>query len=336
MKTIFKLFICMSLLGLLIWSCNKTKLSDDLPDQFPGLVSPIDLEYSQGIIARIDAFREKMNSPLKVEQMMTLEDAVWNIEALINADLAEPWQPSHDQIVFVSYHPYTLDENGLIAESQVQEILDDITQAIIQEFSIIPTNEKFIRFTDVALGEDPDHNEVMVATTGFNLNFILGTYWPFDPDDDWIWGTLGEEFGQPPAGKCDGTQIGVSDGSNELEWRLNNPVTVGQGTAYTDIEIVEVGFWNVDQLNAERTYWGQTYDDCLDDQELTELLISADQLYNEFNDNIEYIELDEGARPVGKDFISTAIEDALTPSPRGVIYFHVHLIKYGVPYVIPD
>jgi hypothetical protein len=331
MKSLINILVIFTFATFVLLSCRKDNTT---LNQLPDGITQSQLDYSKSVNARINAFREKMNSPLKTEETMTLDDAIWNIEALINADIVEQGQPTHDQIVFKSNHDFTLDENGMISESQVQQILDEMLAEIDYQYSQIGTEEKYVRFTDIALGVDENDNEVMMATTGFSLNYILGTYWPFNADDDWIWGTPGEELGAPPAGKCDGTMAGDSDGSNELEWRLNHPISLPPGTSYTDIQVIEVYPDFVEQLNAERIYNGGNFYDCLDDQELTTLLISADQIYYDYNDNDPYIEMDEGARPVGKNFISTEIIDDFTLTDHGTLYVHAHEIRYGIPYVI--
>lgn len=331
MKSLINILVIFILVTFVFLSCRK---DDTSVKQSPDGVSQSQLDYSKSVVAKINAFRDKMNSPLKTEEMMTLDDAIWNIEALVNADIAEQGQPTSDQIIFESNHAFTLDENGMISDDQVQQILEDVIDEINSQEAQIETEEKYVKFIDIDLSNDENNNEVIVATTGFSLNFILGTYWPFDADDDWIWGTPGEEYGAPPAGKCDGTMVGVSDGSNELEWRLNHPISLPPGTSYTDIQVVEVYPDFVEQLFAERIYNGGNFYDCLDDQELTTLLISAHQIYNNYNDNDPYIELDEGARPVGKNFISTEIIDDFTLTDHGTLYVHAHEIRYGIPYVI--
>jgi hypothetical protein len=333
MKSLINIII-FTLAASVIVSCKKNDVNDISHSQLPDGITQSQVDYSKSIVAKIDAFREKMNSPLKTEEMMTLDDAIWNIEALVNADIAEQGQPTSDQIIFASNHAFTLDENGMISDEQVQQILEEVIDDIDTREAQIETDEKYVKFIDLALGNDGNNNEVIVATTGFSLNFILGTYWPFNANDDWKWGTVGEEYGAPPAGKCDGTMVGVSDGSNELEWRLNHPISLPPGTSYTDIQVVEVYPDLVEQLFAERIYNGGNINDCLDDQELTTLLISADQIYYNYNDNDPYIEIDEGARPVGKNFISTEIIDDFTASNLDVEYVHVHKIRYGIPYVI--
>ncbi|MDZ7742515.1 MAG: hypothetical protein U5Q03_12385 [Bacteroidota bacterium] len=100
---------------------------------------------------------------------------------------------------------------------------DQIEDSLYYYLDLIDEEVKLIAFADVQLNSIENNVANIQMISGYGSGYVLGYYEPFNPDDDWIWGTLGESPSYPPRGKCDGTQFGVSDGSNELQRRFNNP-----------------------------------------------------------------------------------------------------------------
>jgi hypothetical protein len=194
---------------------------------------------------------------------------------------------------------------------------------------------KFLTITDVALDSVVGNTAHLSVSNGLGVGQLI-TYEPFEEDDDWIWGTLIE----PLEGKCDGSEIGVSDGSNELEFRLNNPIAQPYRVGYTDIEIVEVYYefcYFLNPFNSYRVFNTTTAMYCLHNEELTEFLDKYDNIVYNYNDvsndisNTVIIEGDdEGARPEDKNFISIDIEDNY--KYEDAVFFHYLFITYGTPY----
>lgn len=159
----------------------------------------------------------------------------------------------------------------------------------------------------------------------------LSKEWPFNEDDDWYWGTLGQELGNPPLGKCDGTQVGVSDGSDELQWRLNNPATQQTQPIYffTDLVMLEATGFEWDN-GAPMLYVGWDYpeDNCLTNDTLTYFLLQSHDIINTYDD-------EGGLRPPGKSFAGVEIMDDLVLIPNDGIHYHKYEVTYGIPSLIP-
>ncbi|RLD31560.1 MAG: hypothetical protein DRI83_12220, partial [Bacteroidetes bacterium] len=167
----------------------------------------------------------------------------------------------------------------------------------------------------------------ITAINGFGFNLVSG-YYPFSDDDDWIWGTLGEDPPTvPPLGKCDGTQQGVSDGSNEIEWRLNygSNTWVGGSGGYTDVETKYAYPDDFPGTSITRIYSDPTLTEynCLYNEDLTYYLVEADDII------YTYGTPPIGLRPANKYFMSIHIID---DNFGDLIYAHRYEVTYGIPY----
>jgi hypothetical protein len=152
-------------------------------------------------------------------------------------------------------------------------------------------------------------------------------YYPFSEDDDWIWGTLNEgppPYGNQPEGKCDGTMQGVSDGSNEITWRLmyGSNTWVGGSRGYTDLITIEVEPDDFpSQIYVDETY---TLSNCLYNEHLQFYLLEADEII--------YNGSPLGVKPAGKNFVGIEIDDTWGGTLGEPFYCHYYYITYGVPY----
>lgn len=156
-----------------------------------------------------------------------------------------------------------------------------------------------------------------------------------------LWGVTHPS--DPPAGRCDGSDIGISDGSDELEWRLNDPNPGDPPTAcaglFTDIETVEVTWetcWyyeppqlpSIFQIEDEAFY-------CMENDTLTFYLEAADLIIYDYNDPSNdqlwtiIIEDGEGARPEGKIFLRIEIEDQFIGHEGVSNWYHRFYITYA-------
>ena len=230
----------------------------------------------------------------------------------------------------------------MVSDQDLQTAFSQMTDTVDYQLSQIVSENKFLVLADIELARVVNHVAYITAHLGYGYNFIYGMYWPFTADDDWIWSTVNEGY-YPPAGKCDGTEYGVSDGSNEIQWRLNNPVIQPSPTTYINLVTIEVNFlncWYNEPPQLSRVFNTTNGNYCLQNEELTNFVMHADWIIYDYNDpsndfgNI-IIEDGEGARPYGWNFIRIEIMDDLLYT--GSTYFHNYSITYGVPTgQIPD
>lgn len=280
--------------------------------------------HSKKVLSLIKQFEQKMNSTLKAGDKIYIDSVVWNSEALQNYNYAIPDTSTRDFIVYKANYTLSVNANNMAYLTDVQTLNSQMETDIQNQLESIDSEETYMRFCDVVLDSIVSNTAYITAINGFGFNLVMG-YYPFSPDDDWIWGTLGEgpPLNYPPAGKCDGTMQGVSDGSNEIAWRLmyGSNTWVGGSGGYTDIVTIEVLPLDFeDQIYIDYT---GTMDNCLYNEDLQYFLLEADEII--------YNEAPTGVKPPGKNFISIKISDEVYVS-SGTRYFHLYLISYGVPY----
>ncbi len=280
--------------------------------------------HSQKVLSLIQQFEQKMNSTLKAGDKIHIDSVVWNSEALQNYNYAIPDTSTRDFIVYKANYTLSVNANNMAYLTDVQTLNSQMETDIQNQLESIDSEETFMRFCDVVLDSIVSNTAYITAINGFGFNLVSG-YYPFSDDDDWIWGTLGEDPPTvPPAGKCDGTMYGVSDGSNEIAWRLmyGSNTWVGGSGGYTDLVTIEVEPTDFEgQIYRDDTY---TIDNCLYNEYLQYYLLEADEIiYN--SDPI-------GVKPAGKNFVGIEIDDTWGGSMQYPFYCHYYSITYGVPY----
>jgi hypothetical protein len=280
------------------------------------------LARSKQVITRIKNFDAKMRSNLKAGEKISIDSSVWNLEALQNLTYAFPDSAMNDFKVMKSNYTIGIDDNGMVLMSDVQSVYTQMEDSLLYKYGQITSDAKVLRFSDVALDSIVGRTAYLSATFGFAFN-ILSFYLPFEDDDDWLWGTLTQTYGDPPLGKCNGTEYGVSDGSDELQRRLNNPYLLFDGQyTFTDLETVEATGYDYN----ERLYVGWDYpeNNCLTNDLLDYYLVQSHNIINNYS---------EGLRIEGKSFASVQIDDDLLIAnyPK---HFHYYYVTYGIRILI--
>jgi hypothetical protein len=304
MKKISRLWIIIPLLALFVISCNK--------EQEP-MTNPVDqaqLEKSHQIIQRIEAFDYKLNGNFKSGESISVDSLVWYTEALENYSHARPDLAYENFVVNKTTYTVTLDNGSLSMQDAAAFFSSMQTDLETELANLDPTDDK-LKLTDVALDSIEGNTAYLSASRVFGINIAV-LYDEFEEDDDWIWGTVEQTlYGDPPAGKCDGTMVGVSDGSDELQRRLNNP-NFAYDQRYIFVDLVTINYINGmtwTELNGDPLLFlihelqpDFSWNYCLTNEALTEQLTNAHTiLYNYDGDG--------GVRPQGLDLSNLIIDD---------------------------
>ncbi len=314
--------VIMLMISFIITSCKK----DEAVPAGQGKNAEL-INHSKKVLSLIKKFEQKMNSTLKAGDKIHIDSVVWNSEALQNYNYAIPDTSTRDFIVYKANYTLNVNANNMAYLTDVQTLNSQMETDIQNQLESIDSEETFMRFCDVVLDSIVSNTAYITAINGFGFNLVSG-YYPFSDDDDWIWGTLGEDPPTvPPLGKCDGTQQGVSDGSNEIEWRLNygSNTWVGGSGGYTDVETKYAYPDDFPGTSITRIYSDPTLTEynCLYNEDLTYYLVEADDII------YTYGTPPIGLRPANKYFMSIHIID---DNFGDLIYAHRYEVTYGIPY----
>ncbi|MBU1369612.1 MAG: hypothetical protein KJ578_13510 [Bacteroidetes bacterium] len=184
------------------------------------MTNPVDqaqLKKSQQIIRLIEGFDNKLNSNLKSGESISVDSLVWYTEALENYNHARPDLAYENFVVNKTTYTVTHD-NGNLSLTDAAEVYANMQTDLANEMADLEGSDNYLKLTDVALDSVQGNTAFLSASRVLGLRLVAGIYEPFDADDDWIWG-----YDQ---GRCDGTMAGVSDASNEIQRRMNNPWVV--------------------------------------------------------------------------------------------------------------
>ena len=285
------------------------------------------IEKSQQIIQRIEAFDTKLTGNFKSGENISVDSLVWYTEALENYNNARPDLAYENFVVSKTTYTVTLDNGNLSMEDAAA--LYSIMQADLETelANLDPTDDK-LKLTDVALDSIEGNTAFLSANRVFGINIAV-LYDEFEEDDDWIWGPINHHY--PPPGRCDGTMVGVSDGSDELQRRLNNPnFSYDQPYIFVNLQTV----WEItgitwqDELGNPMLFfkgsWEPDYseDYCMTNQELTTNLANAHTILYSY-------EGQGGVRPSGKYLSNVDIDDALIPWGYQSSILHLYNATYG-------
>lgn len=309
------------------YSCKKDNTKQAINQQENEV-----LLHNKKVISLIQQFKTKMNSTLKKGDLTELDSAVWNMEALQNYGYAYPDSSTKNFTHIKSYYTITVDANYKVLMSDVQELHNLMEDTLLYQLSQFPEEVACMKFWDVKTDSVVGTTAFLSAVGGYGRN-LTGPYFGFDDDDDWIWGTLGQDLGASPLGKCDGTMIGVSDGSDELQWRLNNPALQQPQPIYffTSLQTLETVGDDWDDIGGVWPLyigWNYPENNCLTNDMLTFYLMNSDEIINTFD-------YEGGLRPAGKIFESVYILDALILNGSNSKHIHYYYVTYGIPSYIP-
>ncbi|PKP51702.1 MAG: hypothetical protein CVT92_12055 [Bacteroidetes bacterium HGW-Bacteroidetes-1] len=293
-------------------ACQKETVTGDKPS------ANFSDEQSRATVQLIQSFDTKLANGFKSGESLSLDSVVWYVEALQNYHFARPDQQYEAHKV--SMNTYTiLVENNMVALADMANLNETIEADYAFALNALEGDDKYLKLTDVNLDSITGDTAYISSTNVFGLRLIEGLYFPFQEGEDWIWGSLGQIYGDPPVGRCDGTMVGISDASDQLQWKLNHPVVTTEPYVFVNLETrVADGIMYYN----ERLYTGWNYPEhnCLTSDTLNHYLQQSHIIINDPA---------EGLRPFGKEFSHVVIDDYLLMWSGGGRYFHYYTVYYG-------
>ncbi len=243
------IFISLSVGLFLLEACqSKSPLHEQEAYEDENIVNKIEK------IHRFDEFIKSTENGVtsREEEYMTVSNAVWNIEALLNARHAHADKPFLTSNIRLDTIEVGL-SHGQIAGSELSTAYQQAWQKLSDNFSSVSSTSKHVVLIDVKdLGDSPRSTRLLQITSFIGFGVKTGrppspcdglSTNPFGETDFWWWGF--------DAGMCcAGAQS--SDAAEKIEQALNNryPLPVGH-TYFTDIEekwIIPDNYPNSDPL----------------------------------------------------------------------------------------
>ena len=316
MKQYFSLknIIYLIMISLMISACQKETTEKPTANNAD--------EQNRAIVRLIRSFDSKLTNGLKSGESLSVDSAVWYTEALQNYHHARPDQQY--EATKVSKHSYAMTiDNNRVTIDDIAVLYEAIETDNTLGLAALQGDDNYLKLTDVNLDSLTNNTAYISSTSVYGLRLIAGLYMSFKDGDDWIWGTLGQELGSPPAGKCDSTLYGVSDASDELAWRLNHPAVSTVPYVFVNLEMHETEGFSYN----ERLYIGWNYpeNNCLTSDTLNYYLLQSHMIINDPN---------EGLRPTGKEFSHVEIIDDLAMSSNYSWHFHHYYVTYGIKIIV--
>jgi hypothetical protein len=209
MKKIFLTLTLISAIGMLLFfGCSKESEQKDTEQQKVFQPSEQDLLIEGKILAfkqKLDYVRENPN--LKSgEEDMPVEEAVWNIEALVNytyADASADFNTIVNDSVSITINLV----DGKVAISDLTAAYDQIVDSLTEKYNQIQSEDKQLMIADISLIESNGTSAVFTVNSGISEGNSNPGGW-FGPTDYWFYGNL--------LGKCD-IYYGQGDGSDAAE-----------------------------------------------------------------------------------------------------------------------
>ncbi|MCF8233143.1 MAG: hypothetical protein K9J27_13275 [Bacteroidales bacterium] len=326
-----KVTIIAFVLALLFSGCEKS--NQPVNENNEG-ISEEDLKTSE----KIKSFLNKMEHPQKSDEVLSLDESVWNTEAGLNYSYGDAGTEIESVETDSCFVDVTLTDGGITMDdlSEVYSMIEDSVLSFYNTFS----GQHHIVVSDVQLIETPQKSSSVTfkTTTAVSSN---PTYpcTGFDEWDYWVWAASG--------GYCAGDSANVqsdSDAANEIEKQINKCKAVPAGDYYyTDVEEKELLYYEhpnpndsnpddnfFDYLVFENWEFLPNYHTCLSPQEMNFYLDGTETvIYNTPNDS------PPGERPENKDFISVDLWGTLFPDLDATRIFHHGFIEYGILHASP-
>jgi len=328
-----KTFIFIAMISLLMVSIMYSCKKEIEPNQQTTEQSVEYTEFELKLAKQLKNYKTQMENPLKSDLTQSIDSARWYLEALFNVENAyteAPYRISRQDTIF---HSLELDGQGFAKSEDVANMYNSMLQSLTNlEYEIADPNIIPV-FGSLSLVENDDDEASFMFI--LNFGFYSNYYYPFTTSDNWYFGNM--------LGKCDGTQLWVSDAGIKLKGKLNNPliqwikpgtwISIESGTAFY-YEYPDVNNENPESNVDYMIYYEEASSlQCLEYDELNFYLSKAHEIFYTYNNQYLPNTNLPGKRIPGKHFIDVNI---WTPSDPGIKYQHNYSMRYGVRVSLPN
>lgn len=307
-KHLFKEFaLCGIVAGFL--ACNKDSSTNDSPGPSESVRNPI--EQLRDFRTQIETV--KAHPDMKNTELMTLDDALWDVENLFNLTFSETEQyyTKTNNHEFSLYLPVTEDDNVTVSDAvnlyaqAVEEARNALVSDAFEDKGFISLNIQQTEMENGAVrvdfsgktGERSDYNPPVFHVDG-----------PFGEDDNWMYAC--------DLGKCDDPDI-PSGADKQLQEKLYIeliepyiPADPGYRNVYINRKTILF-----DGSNYDLVFFKSDPDDvCIDHWSMNEYYSGEKRTLTHF--------IPEQYHLTGYQLISILINGGPISSPRGITHYH--------------
>lgn len=252
------IILSMGLFALMLNSCNKER-QNQIVQNSDGKVywTAEDLRIQNNILN----FQNKINNnTFKNGETISLDSAVWYLEALLNYNYSTPDSSFVNLTVDTTFEFNLPVNNDFVNYENVADVAFAMEEHVVDFLNNMPNSIKFIISADVRIKPSSfkSGSSTISITTGYGSEYIANTscYPPFEENDYWAWGF--------DLGGCGANSATNSDAAEEIEYKINNPQCIQQGYPGTYIaENLPIDVWAWDYPNPNDDTPGDNWLDCL-------------------------------------------------------------------------
>jgi len=246
---------------------------------------------------------ERQGVTQKNNEFMSIDSAIWYIEAAINYTATEPLSSSDSEISFYTVDVLAEDSHGMLEMSEIQVVYDSF-QSYIDDIISLDDNINKIFIADIFVKETKSTNSTLSMAIGVEKSLMV--YPPVL--HDWYWGG--------GLGRCDGSGLGVgTDAADIINNRINQTIIMPPaGAFWTDVDY----FTMVGASDGLFQYCDPVpTNHCLSSQEITDYIGVVESYTNNHC-------------PSGKQLIYRNFYDDIIPSMPNYEGLHICEIRFGI------
>jgi hypothetical protein len=191
------------------------------------------------VFKKIDAFKAKIanieaGTMPETDNGTTINDVIWNIEALMNSNYGQANKPFASQSINSAIIRIPLNANNLIDNAALISAIEATRLKLRDQYNTVSGSDKHIIAIDVSLAstqpESGYANLSIGSSVGIEEPQALGApYVPFGGSDNWFYGEN--------LGKCDGS-FAPKDAATQISEKVNSRSPLSADIFFTDVQSI--------------------------------------------------------------------------------------------------
>lgn len=319
--------LALAMAAIAIIACTKEK---EIKSETAGNMEVVSMEDDMN--AYLKQFKERMQSASRGDEALSLEDARWHLEAVLNYTYGDAGHQTTD----IQRDTFYIDiptKGEVVTLDKLNDVFSSLSADVEKAFAACDLPEKSILAIQTEFDDDSKeegaHIRVIMDTRGLNPEY---NEFQFGPTEYWYEDNWCGKCG-PYVGECIGTGA-----VQRLQSKINACIPyIGSGSGvvyFSSIESIEINDlyihdYLVDTLNLSPCGYRVHYYG--DFQELFPLCLSPDDLNYYLSEALKLI---DEIKPMNKEIISMTNEYYDLVPMYYYFGYHHYTFRYGVPNIV--